>query len=502
MNYKMIGYTLGQVLIFEALFLAVPAITAICYFEWTALLSALGTAALCVLCGFILSRLKPQNKKLLAKDGLVIVSLSWIVMSLFGALPFVFSGSIPNYIDALFETVSGFTTTGSSILSGNQLTNMPHAMVIWRSFTNWVGGMGVLVFVMAILPLSGAENMHIMKAESPGPTVSKLVPRVRKTAIILYFIYFVMTMILFITLLFDNVVGSDAKYKMGVFEALCTAFSTAGTGGFGVKPDSILSFSPFVQIVCTVGMFLFSINFNTYYLILRLKFREAFNSEVRIFLIIVATAIVTVSLNIFLTQSVGGASLGEAIRHAAFTVVSIISTTGFATVDFNAWPILALTVITILMFIGGCAGSTAGGIKVSRIVILIKGMFRELSSQIRPNQVKRINIDGRPVEREVIRTVNAYIITFVLIFASSIILLSFDPYEYILQDGSKLVTNFTAVTTTLNNVGPGLDMVGPTQNFAFFSPLSKLVLIFDMLAGRLELFPMLILFAPVTWKKT
>ncbi len=502
MNYKMIGYTLGQVLIFEALFLAVPAITALCYFEWIALLSALGTAALCLLSGLLLGRLIPANKKLFAKDGFVIVSLSWILMSLFGALPYVFSGSIPNYIDALFETVSGFTTTGSSILSGEQLEAMPHAMVIWRSFTNWVGGMGVLVFVMAILPLSGAENMHIMKAESPGPTVSKLVPRVRKTAIILYFIYFIMTIILFITLLFDNCIDSDAKYKMNVFDALCTAFSTAGTGGFGVKPDSILSFSPFVQIVCTVGMLLFSINFNTYYLILRLKFREAFNSEVRIFILLVFAAIAAVSLNVYLTSSVGADSIGDAIRHAAFTVSSIISTTGFATVDFNTWPILSLTIIAILMFIGGCAGSTAGGIKMSRIVILIKGMLRELSSQIRPNQVKRITIDGRPVEREVIRTVNAYIITFVLIFASSIILLSFDAYEYILPEGSKLVTNFTAVSSAMNNIGPGLDMVGPTQNFAFFSPLSKIVLIFDMLAGRLELFPMLILFSPTTWKKT
>lgn len=504
MNYRMIGYTLGQVLKFEAVFFAIPAIVAIRFFEWMELLSLVGAAALCLGIGVLLCWRKPADMKLYAKDGFVIVSLSWILLSVFGALPFVFSGAIPNYIDALFETVSGFTTTGSSILTGEAVDSFPHCLHMWRCFTHWVGGMGVLVFVMAILPLSGAQNMHIMRAESPGPEVSKLVPRVKRTAMILYLIYFVMTVITFVLLMLDNVFTPDAAQPMTVYDAACAAFGTAGTGGFGIKSDSIGSYSAYVQIVCTVFMLLFSINFNSYYLLLRLKIKEAFNSEVRVFLLIVFVAIGAISVNIFFEAMtspavLGATSFGEALRNAAFSVASVISTTGFATVDFNTWPEFSRTMLVLIMFVGACAGSTGGGMKVSRIIILVKGFIRELGDLIHPRRVKKITIDRKPVGSEVVRSVNAYLAAFVLIFVISIIFLSFDPY--VCTTGSTLVTNFTAVTACMNNIGPGLDMAGPAGNYAFFSPLSKLVLIFDMLAGRLELFPMLILFAPSTWKK-
>ena len=498
MNFKMIRYTLGVILKFEALFLLVPIITALCYREEKSLMAFVATAGVCLFLGFLMSYWKPTDKALRARDGFVIVSLSWIVLSLFGAVPFLLSGAIPSYIDALFETVSGFTTTGASILDGAVIESLDHAVLIWRSFTHWVGGMGVLVFVMAILPLSGAQNMHIMRAESPGPEVSKLVPRVKRTALILYFIYFMMTVALFLVLLFDN--SGEQYNKMTVFDALCTAFGTAGTGGFGIKADSMASYSPYVQIVCTVFLILFSINFNSYYLALRLKFREAFNSEVRIFLLIVAVAIGLISLNIYQSRDViEGAgeeitNFGDALRHAAFTVASLISTAGFSTLDFNLWPAFSQLLLVLLMFIGACAGSTGGGMKVSRIIILVKGMLRELGDLIHPRRVKKITIDKKPVSSEVVRSVNAYIVTFFIIFVGSMILLAPD------SNSNGLLTNFTATIACINNIGPGLDQVGPAGGYAFFSPFSKIVLIFDMLAGRLELFPMLILFSPSTWR--
>jgi trk system potassium uptake protein TrkH len=340
--------------------------------------------------------------------------------------------------------------------------------------------MGVLVFLMAFLPLSGGNNMHIMKAESTGPSVSKLVPRVKTTALILYSIYFFLTALLFVILLFGD---------MTVFEALNTAFATAGTGGFGIKNDSLGGFSPFVQITVTVFMLLFSINFNCFYLIFLRKFKEAFNIEVRCFIILVAVSVAIITLNtreLFTT-------LGEGLRHVSFAVSSIVSTTGFSTVDFNLWPEVSRNCIVLLMFIGGCAGATCGGIKISRLIILIKGMFKELHTLVHPKQVKKITIDSKPVEHEVVRATNSYMIAFLLVFVASMIAISFDDHDFI--------TNFTAVAATINNIGPGLEQVGPTQNFALFSAPAKLVLIFDMLAGRLELFPMLLLFSPATWKK-
>ncbi len=481
---------MGAILLFESAFLAVPLITAIIYFEIPALLATLLTMLICASLGTLLHLCRPDDTAIYTKDGFVIVALSWIVLSIFGSLPFVFSGTIPDFIDAVFETVSGFTTTGSSILANVEI--IPKSLLMWRSFTNWIGGMGVLVFVMAIMPLGGGQSLHIMRAESPGPEVSKLVPRMTSTARILYAIYIGITALCFVFYAFD----------MPIFDAICAAFSTAGTGGFGIKVDSFASYSPYVQIVATVFMLLFSINFNSYFLALRLKFKEAFNTEVKVFLFIVFAAILTVTLNLLSasTPIEGAESFPDALRHAAFSVASIISTSGFATLDFNLWPTVSMTVIVFLMIIGACAGSTGGGFKVSRFVILFKGAVREIGSIIHPKQVKKISVDDKPVSSEVIRSVNAYLVMYVIIFALSFLALTFDPY--IPTSGmDEMTTNFTAVAATLNNIGPGLDMVGPAANFAFFSPISKLVLIFDMLVGRLELLPMLILFTPATWKK-
>lgn len=478
MNYRMIKYTLGWLMMFEAGFFLVPMITAVVYSEWHTLVAFAISALICLAIGSLCVYKKPEKTGIFAREGFVIVSLSWILLSIFGAIPFMLSGATTNFFDALFETASGFTTTGSSIF--REVESLPKAILMWRSFTHWVGGMGVLVFIMVFLPLGGGQNMHIMRAESPGPEVSKLVPKVKQTAFILYSIYFVMTVLQFIILLISG---------MGVFESINTAFATAGTGGFGIRNDSFASFSAAQQIIVTVFMLLFSINFNSYYLILKLKLRDAINSEVKTFIVIVLAAIGIITLNIY--QSYG--SIGEALRHASFTVSSLISTTGFATEDFDLWPSLSKAVLVLIMFIGACAGSTGGGMKVSRIIIAFKGFLRELYTLIHPKQVKAITIDKRPVDREVVRSVNAYLACYALVFISSLLLITLDDFD--------LVTNFTAVTATINNIGPGLAIVGPTANFANFSNISKLVLTFDMIAGRLELFPMLILLSPATWKK-
>lgn len=478
MNFSMIVYILGWILNFEALFMIIPLAAAILFRDNT-ILSILLTMGICAAIGLPITRKKPKESTLHSRDGYVIVSLSWITLSAFGALPFVFSGAIPNYIDALFETVSGFTTTGASILS--DVEAVPRSLLIWRSFTHWIGGMGVLVFIMAFLPLSGGQNMHIMKAESPGPSVSKLVPRIKTTALLLYAIYFVLTAIEFILLLFGG---------MTVFDALNTSFATAGTGGFSVKNNGLASYSETVRAIVTVFMILFSLNFNIYFLIFSKKFKDAFRvSEIWYYLAIIAAA------TGFITFNIKGMfpSTMDAFGNAIFTVSSIISSTGFTAVDFNLWPEISRTILVLLMFIGACAGSTGGGIKVYRIVILFKSMGKELHTLIHPKQVKKIRIDSHEIEHEVIRSVNVFMVCFILVFVISLLCISFEDYD--------MVTNFTAVATTINNIGPGLELVGPTSNFAFFSPFSKLVLIFDMLAGRLELFPMLLLFAPVTWKK-
>ena len=477
MNYKMIRNILGWLLLFEAGFMLVPLITGICYGERETLFFAV-TMILCATIGGLCAWNKPKDSVLYAREGFVIVSLSWIALSLFGAIPFFISGVIPNYLDALFETVSGFSTTGASILS--DVESLPKCMLMWRSFTHWVGGMGVLVFIMAFMPLSGGQNMHIMKAETPGPSVSKLVPRVKTTAMILYSIYLGLTFIEFIMLLCGG---------MDVFESLATAVGTAGTGGFGVRNDSMASYSPYIQWVVTVFMLLFSVNFSCYYLIILGRVKEAFNTEFRAFVAVVGTAVLILTLNVrgFFD------TLGECLRHVFFTVASLISTSGFATVDFDAWPELSRTLLVLIMFVGACVGSTGGGLKIYRLMILLRGALNEVGSMIFPRRIKRVTVDGHPVDPEIVRATNVYIVWYFLVFGLSLFLISFDQFD--------LVTNFTAVTATINNIGPGLGVVGPTGNFSGFSVFSKLVLMFDMLAGRLELFPVLVLFSPSTWKK-
>ena len=479
MNFKMIKYTLGWIMVFEAAFFVLPIITAVCYLEWQSLLAFILSAAICLGLGALSVYKKPENTVIFAREGFVIASLSWVVMSLFGALPFIFSGATTSFADALFESASGFSTTGSSIFK--EVESLPHAILMWRSVTHWIGGMGVLVLLMVFLPLCGGQNMHIMRAESPGPDVSKLVPKVKETALILYSIYLGLTVIQFIAMLISG---------MNLFDSVNTTLATAGTGGFGFRNDSFASATPVQQIIVTVFMLLFAVNFNSYYLILRLKFKDAINSEVRAFVLIVVAAIAIITLNI--SHMYG--SIEEAMRHAAFNVASLISSTGFASADFDAWPALSKTILVLIMFIGACAGSTGGGIKVSRILILFKGFVNEIQTLIHPKQIKKIKLDKRPVNKEVVRSVNAYIACFVVVFATSLLLISLE--------GKDLVTNFTAVLATINNMGPGLEAVGPTSSFADFSDFSKIVLTFNMIAGRLELFPMLILMSPATWKKS
>ncbi len=477
MNRRIILYILGHVVKLEGVLMMLPCLVALIYKE-KAGLYFLAVGAFCVLAGALLTIKKPSNHVFYLKEGCIATAFSWILLSFFGCLPFVFSGEIASFTDALFETISGFTTTGASIL--NDVEQMSKSMLFWRSFTHWIGGMGVLVFLLAIIPLSGGSHINLMKAESPGPSVGKLVPKVRYTARILYIIYFALTLIEIIFLLAG---------KMPLFDSLCTAFGTAGTGGFGTKNDSLMGFSPFIQWVVTIFMILFGVNFNAYYFIIFRNIKKAISmEEVRYYFLIIFTAIGIIFINLLNTAE----RISDAIRQASFQVASIITTTGFSTVDFNMWSQTSKSVLVLLMFVGACAGSTGGGIKVSRFVVLVKTVGKELGSYLHPKGIKKIKIDGKPVEHEVVRAINVYFITFMIIFAASVFLVSFE--------GKDMVTNFTAVAATINNIGPGLELVGPTQNFSVFGIFSKYVLMFDMLAGRLELFPLLLIFNPVMWK--
>lgn len=478
MNGSMIRFILGYVLKVEAILMLPFCLVALIYGEKEGL-CYLAVAVVSLLVGVIVTWKKPKNTVFYLKEGCVATALSWIVMSLAGCLPFWLTGEIPNFTDALFETISGFTTTGASILS--DVEALSHVSLLWRSFTHWIGGMGVLVFLLAIIPMSGGSNINLMRAESPGPSVGKLVPKMRYTARILYVIYFGMTLLEIILL----VAG-----RMPLFDSVATAFGTAGTGGFGIKNDSVASYSAYIQWVVTIFMILFGVNFNAYYLILFGKIKKALcMEEVRYYFLIILGSVAIIFTS--LLQTTG--NILDSLRHASFQVASIITTTGFSTADFDLWSQACKTVLVLLMFVGACAGSTGGGIKVSRLVVLFKTMIKELNSYIHPKSIKKIKIEGKPVEHEVVRAINVYLVTFVILFSVSVFLLAFE--------GRDLLTNFTAVTATINNIGPGLGMVGPTQNFGFFSPLSKYVLMFDMLAGRLELFPLLILFHPAVWKE-
>ena len=477
MNSSIIRFVLGNVLKTEAALLLLPCLVALIYREQAGIWY-LPVAAACFLFGCLMTIKKPVNNVFYLKEGCITTALSWIFLSFFGCLPFYLTKEIPSLTDALFETISGFTTTGASIL--NDVEALSHCSLFWRSFTHWVGGMGVLVFLLAIVPLSGGSNINLMRAESPGPSVGKLVPKVRYTARFLYLIYLGLTIAEIVLLLLG---------RMPLFDAICTGFGTAGTGGFGIKNSSIAGYSPYIQWIVTIFMILFGINFNAYYLILLGQIKKALKiEEIRYYLLIISASVIFIFFNILGLC----ANAFEALTQSAFQVASIITTTGFSTVDFNMWNESCKIVLVLLMFVGACAGSTGGGIKVSRFVILFKTVRKEFTSYIHPKSIKKIQMDEKPIEHEVVRTVNVYFITFFVLFVLSVFLISFDDTD--------LITGFTAVAATINNIGPGLEMVGPSANFAFFSPFAKYVLMFDMLAGRLELFPLLLLFHKSIWK--
>lgn len=477
MNHSIIRFILGYVLKIEAVLMMLPVLVAVIYKEQEGF-SYLVIALVCVLLGTAMAWKKPKSNIFYLKEGCMATALSWIFLSFFGCLPFWISKEIPKFEDALFETVSGFTTTGSSILGDVEV--LSHCSLMWRSFTHWIGGMGVLVFLLAIIPLSGGSNINLMRAESPGPSVGKLVPKVKYTARILYFIYLGMTIFQLILLLLG---------RMPLFDALATAFGTAGTGGFGIKNDSLGGYSPYIQWVTAIFMILFGVNFNAYFFLLYKDIKKAFSmEEVRYYFLIVLTAAAIIFFNIM----PGSKGVFKALTDTFFQVATLISSTGYSSADFNLWPAISQTVLVMLMFVGACAGSTGGGIKVSRVVIAFKTVVKELNAYIHPKGVEKIKMEGKPVEHDVVRSINVYLIAFFSVFALSVFAISFE--------GKDLVTNFTAVIATLNNMGPGLSMVGPTQNFSHFNIFSKIVLMFDMLAGRLELFPLLILFHPALWK--
>ncbi|MBR6537818.1 MAG: TrkH family potassium uptake protein [Lachnospiraceae bacterium] len=479
MNYSIIFKIIGWIIQLEGIFFLPPALTGFLFGETKDAVVYLILATLCIVLGGLIRMRKTVKTTFYAKEGFVTVALSWIIMSAVGALPFVLTGDIPSYPDALFEIISGLTTTGSSILTNVEA--LSHANLFWRSFSHWIGGMGVLVFMLAILPMTGGSTMNLMKAESPGPSVGKLVPKMQRTAFLLYAIYFVMTIITVIFLLCGG---------MSLFESLCHAFGAAGTGGFGIKNDSLAGYSTYLQNVITVSMFLFGVNFSFYYYLLIRKVKDAFcMEEVRwyFFIFLGAVALITVSL-----VAEGGA-VGESIQTVAFQVASVMTTTGYATADFNLWPAVSRGIMVVLMFIGACAGSTGGGIKVSRIMIYLKQVRKELMQQIHPKRIRVLKMDGKALDSTVVHSCNTLLMAYVLIFIVSLLLICLDGFD--------MTTNFTSIAATLNNIGPGLNVVGPTGNFSEFSTLSKFVLMFDMLAGRLEIIPMMVLFHPGTWKK-
>ena len=479
MNYSIIRKILGVVIEFTGAFLVLPAICGLLYREKEALVYAVLAVVYFVL-GRLVASVKLKDQAYYAREGLVIVGLSWIVLSILGAIPLVITRDIPNFTDALFETVSGFTTTGSSILKN--VEGLSHTGLFWRSFTHWVGGMGVIVFILAVLPaMTGGYNMNLMKAESPGPTVGKLVPRIKETARILYSIYLGITVAEIILLVIA---------RMPLFDALCISFGSAGTGGFGVRNDSCASYSTLMQGIITVFIIMFGVNFNAYFYILRKKAGEVIKmSEVKGYFGIIAFSIITITINIRGMFP----SLFQAFHHAAFQVGSIITTTGFATTDFDLWPQYSRALLVLIMFIGACAGSTGGGMKVSRVLIMFKTVYREIRKYLHPRAVTNVTMDGKTLDRSTLHSVSVYLSTYMLLFSLSVLAITmFENFD--------LETVFTSVACTFNNIGPGLSKVGPTCNFSIMKPVTKYILMFDMLAGRLELYPMLMLFTPAVWK--
>lgn len=483
MNYRMIGRLISQILAVEGLFM-IPALL-LCLYDGdmhVVLAFGISLGAIAAAAGGMYLLCRRAKKGFYAREGLVCVGLSWIALSIFGCLPFYLSREIPHFVDALFEIVSGFTTTGASILP--DVESLARGLVYWRSFSHWLGGMGVLVFLLAVSAIGGRNSgftMHILRAESPGPNVGKLVPRMRKTATILYVIYIVLTITNIIFLLLG---------KMPLFDALCTAFGTAGTGGFGIKNDSMVGYSPYLQNVCTIFMFLFGVNFSCYYLLLLGNVKDVFrDEELRTYVGIFLGSIVLIVLNLRGYYD----TIGETIRHAAFQVSSIMTTTGFATTDFDLWPSFSKAILLCLMFVGASAGSTGGGIKCGRVVLLLKTVRKNIHQITHPQKVYVVRNNGQVMDKKVLENTNAYLAVYVLIVFVSFLIVSLD--------GFSSTTNFSAVMACFNNIGPGLDAVGPTCNFSSYSVLSKIVLIIDMLAGRLEIFPILILGSMSTWRR-
>ncbi len=479
MNLSMIGYIVGCVVEIEAVLMLLPALVGLIYGEQSGM-CFLVCAGIAALVGLISIRRKPKNTTFYAREGIVATALSWLVMSAIGAAPFAITGQIPHYLDALFEMVSGFTTTGASILS--QVEALDKCMLFWRSFSHWIGGMGVLVFMLAILPLAGGHNLYLMRAESPGPTVDKLSPKLRSSAAWLYGIYLGLSLLCF---LFLKIGG------MTVFEAICLTFGAAGTGGFGVVTSSFADYSMFCKVTVTVFMLLFGLNFNFYYLLIFRKIKDALKmEEIRWYLFAFLFASGTILLNLYHVGLIGN---GVGPIDAFFSVSSVMTTTGYATVDFNLWPTYSKIILVTIMFTGACAGSTGGGIKISRFVIYFKAVSKELRRLAHPRSVRHLRLNGKTVDDDVVQNTFVYLVVFVLIYGVSVLIVALD--------GLDTTTTFTAVAATINNIGPGLGLVGPSGNFACFGWLSKVVLIFDMLAGRLEIFPLVIFFLPATWKK-
>ena len=479
MNKRMILYIQGAILLIESAIMVLPIAAALIYRE-TSGVWFFYTALAAAICGFAAMKLsRPRTKTIYAKEGLITVALGWIVLSLVGALPFTLCGDIPSYLDAVFEMVSGFTTTGSSILPNVELLN--RCSLFWRSFSHWIGGMGILVFMLAIVNMEGGQGIHLLRAESPGPTVSKMVPRMVDSSKILYSIYFGLTLV---QILFYLLGG------MPLFDTLCNAFATAGTGGFAIRADSFAGYGYYHQTVTTVFMALFGVNFSIYFFLLRRKFDLVWkNTELRWYVVIILSSVALITLNILPLYP----RVYDALHHAAFSVSSIITTTGFGTENFDLWPEFPRVILVFLMLIGACAGSTGGGLKISRLVILVKMVQREVRLLLHPRTVKVMTIDGKAVSNDTVRGVSAYFLTYVFLIMASILLVSLDGFD--------ASTTVTAVLATFNNIGPGLGLVGPAGNFAVFSPLAKVVLTLDMLLGRLELYPMLILMLPTTWTK-
>ena len=478
MNYRMIGHLLSVVLLIEAALLGAPMLCAICYGE--SVLPFLYTMGILAAIGLPLFLAKPKNTRIYAKEGFVCVAASWLLLSVFGALPFVFSGTIPSYIDAFFETVSGFTTTGASILSA--VEGLPYGILFWRSFTHWVGGMGILVFMLAILPSSDGRAIHLLRAEVPGPQKGKLVPKLRQTAIILYGIY------MFFTLLETVLLCCTG---MPLYDALVNTFATVGTGGFSVKNGSIGAYNnPAAEWIIAIFMIICGTNFNIFYFILIRQFREVRkNEELRAYLLIVAASVAAIAINTW--HMFEGA--WDCIRTAFFQVITVMSTTGFASANYDLFPSFSKTILVLLMVLGACAGSTAGGLKISRVIILVKSAFREIKHMLRPRSVNVLRLDGEPLGDEITRSALGYLAIYCMILVTSVLLIS--------ADGFNFETNVTGVLACFNNVGPGFSVVGPTGNFGYFSAFSKIVLSIDMLFGRLEIMPMLILLSPATWKR-